>query len=209
MNIIKKIARYSKTLALMYRAIDSFVHLPEIRDIDLLYQKYGSNTLRLSNSCALDLGCGAKPQNRFRADQVFGLDIREDRTQNISYADLTTDPIPFPENQFDYITAYDFLEHIPRVIYSPTRKFPFIDLMNEIDRVLKPGGIFLSRTPVYPISAAFTDPTHVNVITADTFSRYFDDRDTWAKIYGFQGGFKVCLQGIHETHLLTLIQKPK
>jgi hypothetical protein len=50
--------------------------------------------------------------------------------------------------------------------------------MNEIFRTLKPGGIFFSKTPAYPISAVFSDPTHVNNITADTFPLYFDDTNT-------------------------------
>lgn len=208
MNILKKITRYSKTVALLYRALDSYVMQPDIRDLDLIYSRYSASALSLRESATLDLGCGAQPKNPFQAQHVYGLDIREDLSNSVHYADLTTNPIPFSDNRFDYITAYDFLEHIPRVIYSPSRKFPFIDLMNEVDRCLKPGGFFLSRTPFYPISAAFTDPTHVNVITADTFVRYFDERDTWAKIYGFRGGFKICFQGIHETHLLTLLQKP-
>jgi len=208
MNIIKKFTRYSKTITLLYKALDSYVMQPEIRDLEFIYTRYSANALGLPESSTLDLGCGTQPKNPFQAQHVYGLDIREDLSSGVHYADLTTNPIPFSDNRFDYITAYDFLEHVPRVIYSPSRKFPFIDLMNEIDRCLKPGGFFLSRTPFYPISAAFTDPTHVNVITADTFVRYFDERDTWAKIYGFRGGFKICLQGIHESHLLTLMQKP-
>jgi SAM-dependent methyltransferase len=108
---------------------------------------------------------------------------------------------------FDYITAYDFIEHVPRVLYLPNRRFPFIELMNEIYRALKPGGIFLSRTPFYPLSSAFTDPTHVNTITADTFSRYFDDQYQWARMYGFRGAFRVEFQGIHDTHLVTILRK--
>ena len=208
MNIVKKIVRYSKTIALLYKALDSYVLQPDIRDLDSIYTRFSAGTLGLRECSTLDLGCGAQPKNPFLATKVYGLDIREDLSKGVHYADLTTAPIPFADDQFDYITAYDFLEHVPRVIYTPSRKFPFIDLMSEIYRSLKPGGFFLSRTPFYPISAVFTDPTHVNVITADTFVRYFDERDTWAKIYGFRGGFKVCVQGIHETHLLTLMQKP-
>ena len=208
MNLFKKIRRYSKTIALMHRAIDSFVAQPEINDLSPVYKKYGSEALNLENSTTLDIGCGEQPRNPFNASQTYGLDIREDLSKNIRYADLTVEPLPFSENMFDYITAYDFLEHIPRVIYLPERRFPFIELMNEIYRTLKPGGIFLSRTPFYPISSAFTDPTHVNVITADTFPMYFDDQHNWAKMYGFNGGFKLKLQAVNETHLVTILEKP-
>lgn len=207
MNLLKKIRRYYRTVELMYRSIDSYIAEAEIIDLNPLYQQYGSKNQNLKNSATLDLGCGDSPRNPFNADQAYGLDIRENLEKNIRYADLAVEALPFSENMFDFITAYDFLEHIPRVIYLPERRFPFIQLMNEIDRVLKPGGIFFSNTPFYPVSSAFTDPTHVNVITAETFPLYFDDEHTWAKMYGFKGGFKLKFQAVNNTHLVTILQK--
>lgn len=207
MNLLKKIRRYYRTVELMYRSINSYVAQPEIIDLNPLYQQYGSEKQNLKNSTTLDLGCGESPRNPFNAYQTYGLDIRENLEKNIRYADLAVDALPFSENMFDFITAYDFLEHIPRVIYLPERRFPFIQLMNEIDRVLKPGGIFFSNTPFYPVSSAFTDPTHVNVITAETFPLYFDDEHTWAKMYGFKGGFKLKFQAVNNTHLVSILQK--
>lgn len=207
MNLLKKISRYYKTVGLMYRSIDSFVAQPEVRDLNPVYQHYASEKRNDSNSATLDLGCGESPRNPFNAKQVYGLDIRENLEKNIRYADLAVEALPFSDSMFDFVTAYDFLEHIPRVIYLPERRFPFIQLMNEAYRVLKPGGIFLSRTPFYPISSAFTDPTHVNVITADTFPMYFDDKHTWAKMYGFNGKFKLGMQAVNKTHLVTVLQK--
>lgn len=208
MNLFKGIRRYCKTISLMYRAIDSFVAQPQISDLNSVYKRFSAEALKLTNSATLDIGCGEQPRNPFNASQSYGLDIREDLSKNIRYADLTVEQLPFNENMFDFITAYDFLEHVPRVIYLPERRFPFIELMNEIYRTLKPGGIFLSRTPFYPISSAFTDPTHVNVITADTFPMYFDDKHTWAKMYGFKGSFKLHFQAVNETHLVTILEKP-
>lgn len=207
MKLLKKIRRYLRTVELMYRSIDSYVAQAEIIDLNPLYLQYASEKQNLKNSTTLDLGCGENPRNPFNANQTYGLDIRENLEKNIRYADLAVETLPFSENMFDFITAYDFLEHIPRVIYLPERRFPFIQLMNEIDRVLKPGGIFFSNTPFYPVSSAFTDPTHVNVITAETFPLYFDDEHTWAKMYGFKGGFKVKFQAVNNTHLVTILQK--
>jgi SAM-dependent methyltransferase len=129
----------------------------------------------------LDLGCGAKPRNPFNADEVYGIDVREDLDNRVKQADLAVEPIPFPDAFFEYVSAYDFIEHIPRIVYAPHRRNAFIELMNEIYRVLKPNGVFLSSTPCYPHPSAFVDPTHVNFITEGTFPLYFDNVNCWAK----------------------------
>ena len=66
--------------------------------------------------------------------------------------------------------------------------------MNEIYRVLKPGGIFLAHT-------------HVNPVTSETFSLYFDDQRKWGAMYGFKGSFNIRRQVLFQTHLLTVMQK--
>jgi SAM-dependent methyltransferase len=90
------------------------------------------------------------------------------------------------------------LEHIPRwerALGQDAEErivFPFINLMNEIFRALKPGGLFYAVTPAFPSPAAFQDPTHINFITAET-KNYFTGSYPIAKIlgYGFEGSFNV------------------
>ncbi|CAN7738999.1 class I SAM-dependent methyltransferase [Pseudorhodoferax sp. LjRoot39] len=154
----------------------------------------------------LDLGCGPEPKNPFNADEVFGVDVR-DLGSNIRAADLVVEPIPFESNAFEYVTAHDFLEHVPRLIYAPQRRNAFIEVMNEVWRVLKEGGLFLSMTPAYPHATTFRDPTHVNFITDETFPLYFDWQNRWAKIYGFQGAFRIEMQEWRGIHLLTVMKK--
>ena len=156
---------------------------------------------------SLDLGCGIHPKNPFNADELFGIDVREDMEANIRRADLVIEPIPFQDDFFEYVTAHDFLEHIPRIIYAPTRRNAFVELMNEVYRVLKTGGLFLSLTPAYPHAEAFRDPTHVNIITDQTFTAYFDNVNRWAASYGFNGAFQMRMQEWRGPHLLTVIQK--
>ena len=73
-------------------------------------------------SKSLDLGCGRAPKNPFNADEVFGVDygMRPDLPANIRLADLVIEPIPFESDSFDFVTAHDFIEHVPRVLYNPT-----------------------------------------------------------------------------------------
>jgi hypothetical protein len=156
----------------------------------------------------LDLGCGEHPKNPFSSDEVFGVDSRQIEAPNHRTADLAVEPIPFENETFDYVTAHDFLEHIPRLLYTPNRRYPFVELMSEIYRVLRPNGYFYSKTPAYPFDAAFRDPTHVNFITADTFRMYFDDKHAWAaEVYGFKGKFKVCRQHLSGHDLISVLQK--
>ena len=155
----------------------------------------------------LDLGCGSKPRNPFGADELFGVDVRSDLEANVKEADLVIGPIPYEDESFEYLTAFDFIEHIPRVIYAPTRRNPFVEFMNEVYRTLKPGGLFLSSTPAYPHIEAFQDPTHLNFITTSTFPSYFDGTLRYAAMYGFYGAFRTVTQRWHGPHLFAMLQK--
>jgi SAM-dependent methyltransferase len=148
---------------------------------------------------SLDLGCGETIRNPYQALKVVGLDIQD--------ADLAIEPIPHHDDHFDFVTAYDFLEHIPRLLYVPHRRYPFVELMSEIWRVMKVGGKFLSSTPAFPHAPAFQDPTHVNIITPLTFAEYFDDEKTWAKMYGFKGKFHINNMRYHGPHLIAELEK--
>ena len=161
-------------------------------------------------SKSLDLGCADRPKNPYNADELFGIDIFDDASKNIKKADLVIDPIPYPDDFFDYVTAYDFIEHIPRLIYAPDRRLPFIELMSEVYRVLRMDGFFFAQTPAHPHTAAFVDPTHVNYIAEGTFPLYFCDSQSnppWGSLYGFKGAFKIIEQKWNGMHLLTLMRK--
>ena len=146
----------------------------------------------------LDLGCGAKPRNPFGADILYGTDFslfKERIVDDIHFvsADLTK-TLPFKSDSFSSISAFDVLEHIPRWERLPSGLivFPFVGLMQEIYRVLKPGGIFYAVTPGYPSKAAFQDPTHVNFITKETLF-YFSGPASHSENlgYGFNGKFEI------------------
>lgn len=148
-------------------------------------------------------------KNPFLATHLYGIDLAEDRSKGILAADLNIENIPFPDSFFEYCTAYDLIEHIPRLIYNPNKRFPFIELMNEIHRILKPSGVFLSVSSAYPATEAFQDPTHVNFITEHTFFYYFCEDHLWAKKYGFNGSFKLLSQKIEAGKLVSHLRAVK
>lgn len=204
-----KIARYSTDLAGLAEYARTLQELQSnnakrctsIDSVDAWLASLGiapGNELK-QDAISLDLGCGNNARNLFNTANICGVDIRESLEGDIKYANLATDPIPWPSDFFDYCTAFDFLEHVPRVLACDSGSstyFPFVVLMSEIWRVLKPGGLFFHQTPAFPCKQAFQDPTHVNIITEDTMPYYFCEPDLYAsKIgYGFEGKFECVAQ---------------
>jgi len=150
---------------------------------------------------SLDLGSGPSPQNPFKATTVYGLD-REAFNENVKICDLGFERLPYDDSTFDFCSAFDLIEHIPRNGGVPPNANPFIFLMNEVWRILKPKGRFYAQTPAYPFPTAFSDPTHVNFITPDTVlyfgthvtgdgTRLNDNRKDLGKRYGFVGDFDI------------------
>ena len=109
----------------------------------------------------LDLGGGHSPNPGFVNMDMFpykGVDIVHD---------LEKFPWPLPDECVLVATASHLLEHI-----NP-HKGVFINFMNELWRVMKPGGQFAFVVP-HAMSAGYAqDPTHCNMINESTM-HYFD-----------------------------------
>lgn len=88
----------------------------------------------------LDVGCGMRPYEKTYfagASEYIGCDYLSDRSRPdvvCSATDLT-----FPDTAFDTVVSTEVLEHVP----DPQRA------MNEMRRVLKPGGHLILSTPMY------------------------------------------------------------
>ncbi len=78
--------------------------------------------------------------------------------------DVAVESLPYEDNIFKKVLAEQLLEHIPNVIYWREagkwhRRYARIELMREIHRVLKPGGMLHASVPSgWPEWAQ--DPTH-------------------------------------------------
>jgi ubiquinone/menaquinone biosynthesis C-methylase UbiE len=77
--------------------------------------------------------------------------------------DADSMPIPFSDSTIDVIHAYHFLEHV---------KNP-INLLNEISRVLKPGGHANIVVPHAMSELAIEDLDHKSFFHEDTFKKLF------------------------------------
>jgi SAM-dependent methyltransferase len=188
--IASSLYHHSKNLRISSR------HTPSIEALLALHHYPTQGTL------ALDLGCGTSPRNIFGASEIHGVDIVDHSNPLIRAADLAREPIPFADNSFDFCTAFDLIEHIPRTgAMDGKSTLPFVALMNEIHRILRPGGLFLHSTPAYPSKQAFQDPTHVNFITEDTFPIYFCRPNLWASKAGYSYGFTGCFELLDQAWL--------
>jgi len=164
----------------------------------LTYLHYQVNFPKIEseNGLHLDLGSGRNVRNPCGLPNVYGIDISAfdsipSSSSRIVSADITKE-LPFPDHYFDSISAFDVLEHIPRWERHSTGKivFPFVNLMTEIYRTLKPNGIFIAVTPAYPAPEAFQDPTHINILTEQTVDYFIGQNPSAMTVgYGFQGNF--------------------
>ena len=198
-NVFSSLLGQSKNLRKKYPSITSVQELVD--------KHYRSNT---SQTLSLDLGCGSNPRNPFNATEFYGVDIRGDLQAYIRQSDLSAEPIPFDDSTFDFCTAFDFIEHIPRISWHQGNpRLAFLEFMNEVHRVLKPEGMFLHSTPAFPSKEVFQDPTHVNIITEDTMPYYFCEPHNWAKKlgYGFNGSFELVEQRWQEDRQIVGIMK--
>lgn len=144
----------------------------------------------------LDLGAGRSPRNPLRMRHLMALDFKEHPVDSEFLTrvacDVVLEPIPCEDASVDAVYAFDFIEHIPRIThYDGKAVFPFVVLMNEIYRVLRPGGMFVAATPAVPKSGAFVDPTHVNFITTGTVSYFANECHAKTLGYGFIGEFEL------------------
>lgn len=123
----------------------------------------------------INLGCGKRKMPGF-----INIDIQE-RVNPDLVCDIT-EGLPYEENTVDEVVAIDFIEHLERP--------EVMRLMDEIHRVLKPGGKFFHRTPSGEGRGAWQDPTHRSAWNINTWRYYFTD-PAYRDLYGTVANFKI------------------
>jgi SAM-dependent methyltransferase len=102
------------------------------------------------------------------------LDINPDVGADVVH-DLTNLPLPFADNTFDEIHAYEVLEHTRQ--QGDWRGF-FAEFA-EFWRILKPGGTVHATCPAWHGNWAWGDPGHTRVIQPETLG--FLDQSAYAR----------------------------
>lgn len=103
----------------------------------------------------LNLGCG-----RRKIDGWINIDVREEVTPDL-VLDIENAGLPFEDSSVSEIRAFDFLEHVHQDMV--------VFVMEEIWRVLEPGGKFEHFTPSTDGRGAFQDPYHVSYWNANSW----------------------------------------
>jgi len=108
----------------------------------------------------VNIGCG-----KTRIPGSIGVD----RVMIEQYVDIVHDlnkvPYPFKDKSIDEIHSYHTLEHLQ----EPIKK------MEELYRILKPGGLLHIRVPHFSSMGAFSDITHVRPFGYGSFDCFVKD----------------------------------
>lgn len=111
------------------------------------------------------IGCGSNHSkrlclnNRAEWDNLTTLDYNGDHKPDVVH-DLMQLPLPFADNTFDEIHAYEVLEHTGA---QGDYRF-FFAQFTDFWRVLKPGGVLMATCPSRHSPWAWGDPSHTRVI---------------------------------------------
>lgn len=126
----------------------------------------------------LELGCG----ERKREPGWIGIDSRDHDGVDI-VGDVHDVLRRVPDHSVDEVHSFHFLEHVPDIA----------ELVGEVGRVLKPGGVLEIVVPHFSNPHFYSDPTHRSFFGLYSFSYLAEDRVLTRKVprYSDAGSFEL------------------
>lgn len=128
----------------------------------------------------LHMGCGDT-----RIPMALNVDYIATSATDWVY-NLEQTPWPLPDEHFQHIEAVDIIEHFVHVI----------PVVNEMYRVLRPGGTIHIHTTHWQTPNSFTDPSHFHYFTEHSFD-YWDPRTFMGSKYGWYRANSGVMHVIH------------
>lgn len=157
----------------------------------------------------LDVGCGDGKifphlmAQGFRPSRVHGVEVsqrRLDRCHAIGWANARFmgigERLPYADSTFHIVNMLEVIEHVPAKLAN--------ELVADVRRVMKPGGVLLITTPNYPIKRFYDvwdatmhgkrarfrdDPTHVTRYSHARLARILLQHFTSLEEHDFKSGF--------------------
>ncbi len=137
----------------------------------------------------LDIACGegygtAKLAQFARF--AYGVDISSEAVRhansryqldNIKFSTGSCDAIPLPDHCVDLVVSFETIEHHDR----------HEEMMLEIKRVLRPGGVLLISSPdkqTYSVDTNYSNPYHIKELFADEFMNLLTKHFSTTKFFG-------------------------
>lgn len=114
------------------------------------------------------LGCGSSRAKKLYIpgyedwNDLVTVDFSDAHKPDIVH-DLSSLPLPFPDDYADGIYAFDVMEHIGQ---QGDFRF-FFDQWSDIWRILKDGGMFFGISPHWSSPWAWGDPGHTRIVGAE------------------------------------------
>lgn len=140
----------------------------------------------------LDLACGDGKRGDIGVDHL--------QWPGVDYiVNLGFEPLPFEDNSFERVFAWDFFEHLPKAVYIPPdfrAYYPHIQVFNEAWRVLKPDGIFDTFTPILE-PAVNGRLFHVSVWNENQFEQFTDAGSDFRRNHMQMNGLKARFEIVH------------
>jgi len=124
---------------------EKFSELTPSVEVYFVIKKYLEKLIP-GNSKILELGVGNGEISNYLAEkyEIYCIDYSKeclnqlsDKIKNKNLINLETEKIPYPDNFFDAVLAFEILEHLKNLDFA----------MKEIKRILKTGGYVFASTP--------------------------------------------------------------
>jgi len=132
----------------------------------------------------LDFGCGdgrhlSYLSNFLPIDNLFGAEVSEIRCERVRNKGFNCELIKscvtgYPSESFDLILFLEVIEHVS--------SHDILEVMSEIKRLLKKGGVLMLTTPNYPIKRLYDIK---NGLRQRDFKKIFHDHPTHVTFYNF------------------------
>lgn len=134
---------------------NAFIQRETVALYDHYFEQSALAWCRREGLVALDMGAAHnRPAGYLGVDQHAG--------ESVDIVATLPEPLPLADGSVGVIRAFDFLEHVADKVA----------VINELYRLLAPGGVLLSMTPSTDGRGAFQDPTHVAFYNENSFWYY-------------------------------------